>query len=306
MPSALFTTSDGDIVLRASSQPDTKHDFRVHKFILSLASPVFEDMLAFPQPPDQTSDEHLQLPVVDVPEPPEVLDVILRLIYPGVEPPTITKPSTLSAVLFAADKYDISSIYSTLKESLKAISSRGCDTLWVYIMASRFNFPDLARQAAKAMDTWALSRLVNREDIQHVSSADLHRLVRFVLERHRRGLALIRSIFDPFSLEDSAHCSHAGEDAQDYYFRLQKAVEEAYLVDPCVKAEGLLAVLDMVPDPPRGCKPHSKPADWYLQCDDDDEIFNCPLRPMTIRKTLGDVASDLDRINIRTLNQFFG
>lgn len=306
MSSAFFTTSDGDIVLRASSPPDSEHDFRVHKFILSLASSVFKDMFAIPQPPDQTLDEHFQLPVVDVPEPPEVLDLILRLIYPGVEPPAITKPSTLSAALFAADKYDISSIYPTFRESLKMILSGDCNTLWAYIMACRFRFPEVAKQAAKAMNTWALSNLRNCQDIQHVSSTDLYRLVQFVLKRERNGLLLIRGIFDPLSLEDSADCSHDGEDTQGYYFRLQKAVEEVFLENPCVEADRLSRVLDMVPDPPRGCKPHEKPADWYLNCDDDDYIFNCPLRPMTIRKTLREVACDLDRINAETLNEFFG
>ena len=68
MSPTFLTTTDGDIVLRAGPEPDSKHDFRVHKFILSLASPVFKDMLAFPPPPDQTSNEH-QLPVVDVLDP---------------------------------------------------------------------------------------------------------------------------------------------------------------------------------------------------------------------------------------------
>ena len=49
--STFFTTDDGEIVLRASSQPNSKYDFRVHKFILSLASPVFKDMFTFPQHP---------------------------------------------------------------------------------------------------------------------------------------------------------------------------------------------------------------------------------------------------------------
>jgi hypothetical protein len=91
------------------AQSNSKHDFRVHKFILSLASPVFKDMFALPQPLDQTLDEQHGLPVVDVPEPPEALDIILRFIYPGVEPPKITKPSALTATLLSADKYDISS-----------------------------------------------------------------------------------------------------------------------------------------------------------------------------------------------------
>lgn len=140
MSSAFFTTDDGDIVLRAGPEPDSKHDFRVHKLILSLASPVFEDMLAFPQPLDQTSDEQHGPPAVDIPEAPEVFDLILRLIYPGAKPPKNVNQSTLSALLFTADKYNISSIHSALSESLRRFLPPNSRSFWVYTMACRFGF----------------------------------------------------------------------------------------------------------------------------------------------------------------------
>ena len=46
-------------------------------------------MFTFPQPPDRTLNDQHHLPIVDVQDPPEVLDQILKLIYPGVEPPKI-------------------------------------------------------------------------------------------------------------------------------------------------------------------------------------------------------------------------
>ena len=103
-PTSFFTTDDGDIILRAGTEPDSKHDFRAHKLILSLASPVFKDMFAFPQPPSQISNEPHQLHVIDVLDPPEVLDLVLRFVYPGVEPPKITDLSVLSTLLSATDK----------------------------------------------------------------------------------------------------------------------------------------------------------------------------------------------------------
>ena len=54
MSLAFVTTDNGDIVLRSRVDSDLKHDFRVHKFILFLASSVFKDMLTFPRPLDQT------------------------------------------------------------------------------------------------------------------------------------------------------------------------------------------------------------------------------------------------------------
>ena len=59
------------------------------------------------------------VPVVDLPDSPEVLDVILRFIYPGVEPPKFTNLTTLSALLSTADKYNIASMWPVLREALK-------------------------------------------------------------------------------------------------------------------------------------------------------------------------------------------
>ena len=51
MSPSLFTADDGDVLLCAGPKPESKHDFRVHKLILSLASPVFKDMFASPNHP---------------------------------------------------------------------------------------------------------------------------------------------------------------------------------------------------------------------------------------------------------------
>ena len=302
---AFFTTDDGDIVLRAGSEPDSKHDFRVHKVILSFASPVFRDMLAFPQPLDQALDEEHQLPIVDIPEAPEVFDTILRFIYPVVEQPKIAKPSTLATLLFTADKYNISSVYPVLGERLKKFLPPTSDPLWVYIMACRFGLSDVAKEAAKVSSSSSFSYLNNREDIRHVSSTDLYRLFQFVQTRERNGLITIWAILHPLFLEESAKCSHKEEDAKGYYFRLQKAVEQTFLYDPCVGAKGLSAVLDKVPDPPRGCDPLLRSVE-YLFGGGEYDHFNCPLRPMTLRKRLYEIADCLNSLNDVLLDKFFG
>ena len=76
-------------------------------------------MFAFPQPPNETLNEEHQLPIIDITELPNVIDKILRLIYPGVEPPKVTGIPILTALLSAADKYNITSIYPILKDTLK-------------------------------------------------------------------------------------------------------------------------------------------------------------------------------------------
>jgi len=301
MSPTLFTTADGDVILRAGPDPDSKHDFRVHKFILSLASPVFKDMFAFPQPPGQASNEP-QLPVVDVPDPPEVLDTILRFVYPGVEPPKITKLSTLHALLSTADKYNIASICPALREILKVLLPD--DPLRAYIIGCRFGFSEEAREAARVSTTVDFVYASPPDDLQHISGADLFRLFQFVQRREYNGLHVVQDVLGPVPLDEFVKCVH-GEEAKNYYFRLEKAVEEEFIRDPCVASKDLFTVLDKIPDPPPGCRPPSRSGEWYFEGGDED-AFNCPLQPMTIRRRLVEVAEDLANHNNATLRDLFG
>ena len=70
-----FCADDADLIIRAAGTLD----FRVHKLILSLASPFFKDMFTLPQPPSDTPET---LPHVDVQESPKTWENILQTIYP--------------------------------------------------------------------------------------------------------------------------------------------------------------------------------------------------------------------------------
>ncbi|TFY52588.1 hypothetical protein EVJ58_g9928 [Rhodofomes roseus] len=104
-----FDRPSGDIVLRSSDG----HAHRVHKIILSEASPFFATMFSLPQTqmvgiePVCGADE-LDVPVVPVTEDSRTLSHLLRLCYPSPLPP----PSSLSLdevedVLAASSKYEV-------------------------------------------------------------------------------------------------------------------------------------------------------------------------------------------------------
>ena len=302
MTSTFFATNDGDIILRAGPEPDSKHDFRVHRFILSLASPVFKDMFAFPQPPDQTLHEQHQLPTVGVLDPPEVLDTILRLIYPGVEPPKIPGLRDLTSVLSTADKYNITSIYPILRDTLKAFLP--IHSFRVYVIACRFGFPEEAKEAARVSSTGSIIAQIPDEEVKHISTIDLLRFVRFVQEREHEGRSMIQATFDWWGLLNNSDCTH-WKDGKEFYFHLEKAVQDAFYLDPCVESKDLFPLLDKVPDPPPGCESLPKSGEYY-QKTGDKEAFSCPLQPMTIRANLTEVASDLANLNRRLLEETFG
>ena len=304
MTSAFFTTDDGDIVLRAGTEPNSKHDFRVHKFILSLASPVFKDMFTFPQPSDQNENEHPDIPVADIPDSPEVVDTILRYIYPGVELPKITKISILSALFSAVDKYNIPSMSPVLKESLKTFLPD--DPFGVYIIACQFGFAEEKKQAAKLTKPESfLHPPRNTEAVQLISSTDLFRLVQFVQKRESEGRLRIGFHLDPIEVELNSSCEHDGKDTRDYFSLLEEKVKLVFAANPCAGRGDLFAVLDSIPDPPLGCDPSPMSGDWYRQTDNDD-VYDCPLRPMTIRLRLENTAGELRCLNEELLQRFFG
>jgi hypothetical protein len=296
MSSTFFTTDDGDVILRAGPEYP-KQDFRVHKFILSLASPVFKDMFTFPQPPGQNHIEQPDIPIVDVPDPPKVLDAILRFIYPGVEPPKISALPILSALLSAADKYNMTSIYPVLRDILKTFLSD--DPFGVYVVACRFGFPEEAKEAAKVSNAQSILSHGLEDEVRHISSIDVFRFARFVQEREYDGRSTIEDSLSQWYLGGGTNCNH-WEDAQDFYSRLQKAVEDAFAFNPCVEHKDLLAILDRVPDPPPGCAPLPKASEFY------EETFNCPLQPMSIRCGLEVVAMALRKLNQTMLDKAFG
>ena len=301
MPSNFLTTVDGDIILRAGPEPDSKHDFRVHKFILSLASSVFKDMFTLPQPPDQNQNEGLDIPIIDVPDSPEILNMILRFIYPGVEPPEIANVSTLAALFSAADKYNILSIYPVLKESMKMFLPR--DSFMVYITACRFGFSEEAKEAARVSNSLSMVDRDYDEAVQHISGPELYRFVRFVQEREHKGQAKIQGLLSWSHLRGQSTCEH-WEDGRDFYSLLEKEVGDAFVRNPCLELKDLFEVFDKIPDPPRGGCDLPKSADWYNEGGDDD-AFSCPLVPMSIRRNLREVVVELQDLNYMLLRRAF-
>jgi hypothetical protein len=134
-----------------------------------------------------------------------------------------------------------------------------------------------------------------------------HARHRFALRREHDGLSAIRRILDPPFLAEYVECVHDGKDARHYYSQLQKAVEEAFIRNPCVRDDGLATALDSIPDPPLSCNPLPKSANWYLIHKGGNlNDFNCPLQRMTIWRKLQEIAGSLGQSNDQLMGEFFG
>lgn len=171
-----FDAEDADLVLRSS---DSK-EFWVHRIILTIASPVFRDMFAFPQPHDSAH----KLPHVDLPETADVLGILLLYIYP-VPSPKIEDFVTLSNVLASAEKYAAEGVISRLRTILVSPHFLDLNPLRVYAIACRWSFLDEAKFASTYTVYIDLAKQGEEcmGDMKYMSGLDYHRIL--TLQRTR-------------------------------------------------------------------------------------------------------------------------
>lgn len=145
-----FDDPRADVILRSSDGVD----FRVFKTVLSLASPLFNDMFSLPQRspysnPQQQSDRVQYrdgLLVIPFTEDSQTLEFILRSCYP-IRSPKISELTDLSKVLSASRKYQIDVFDGVAESMLDATIPE--DPFGVYAIAVRFGLHDIADKAAR-------------------------------------------------------------------------------------------------------------------------------------------------------------
>ena len=180
----MFNWPDGDAILHATHPTDSR-DFRVHKFFLSFASSVFNDMFKHSQP----SSVSPNIDIIDVVDPPRVLELTLRFIYPCTWP-TINNLAILSEVLILADKYDIETARSRLRPSLVEFAKT--EPLRVYMIWCRLRFEDemkITPLRTTSIDLPDLAQLP--DEFGFIPATEYYRLVH-LHRRYRRGVVAIR------------------------------------------------------------------------------------------------------------------
>jgi len=196
-----FNVPNGDIILRTQGSPT--HNFRVHKVVLSLASPVFSDMFSLPQPGSDgsmVSTGEGGLEIVDVTDPPQALELVFKLIYPWL-PPDIDSLDLLVEGLIITDKYNIESARARLRAELTKFTNEA--PLRVYAIASRFGFDKEAEAASSLTTNCYLPALTDLpDDMKYVPVSAYHKLV-VLHAKHRESIenAIDGVLFEPVCLE---------------------------------------------------------------------------------------------------------
>ncbi|KZT70354.1 hypothetical protein DAEQUDRAFT_667947 [Daedalea quercina L-15889] len=175
MISPYFNFGDADVILRSAAPHST--EFRVHKSLLSAASPFFKHMFALPQTPQSCVD----VPVIDVSEPKATVETLMRHVYP-VSRPNIDTLDELTPVLEAAMKYDMVSVIDILRKRLVAPDFATAEPTRVYAIACRFDLEEEAKEASRYTLRVNVLDCPLHDDLKHITAYAYHRL----LDLHRK------------------------------------------------------------------------------------------------------------------------
>ncbi|KAI0791436.1 hypothetical protein C8Q75DRAFT_78094 [Abortiporus biennis] len=196
--SETFNYPNADVIIRSSAP--NKVDFRVHKFILSLSSSFFETMFTLPDLPKKAPKTNL--PVVDVSEPADTIDPLLRIIYPSIPDPIFDTLVTLRPVLEAALKFEMQAAVVVLRRVLLKPAFLKVNPMKVYALAASYNFEDEAKVASQHTLNLELSTQPLMEDMKTMSAYYYHRLITM----HRRRSEAARTLIQTFPpLTPSSH-----------------------------------------------------------------------------------------------------
>jgi len=191
-----FDAPDTDAILRSS---DGK-EFRVHRLILSLSSPVFQGMFGLPQPTGASPE----IPTVDVSEPSDILQPFIQYLYPR-SPPGISDISVWEALYTVADKYAAEAVTDLLRDIL---IPRFLETspLRVYALASHWGFEEEAKVASTRTLRTDISKDFPREDAILMGGAGCQQLYFLHLNRREAARAWIADHPPPTPSDSFCRC----------------------------------------------------------------------------------------------------
>jgi hypothetical protein len=184
-----FSRPDGDIILRATHGTQICN-FRVHKLSLSSSSSVFRDMFRIPQPSSAPSNG---ADVIDVTDPPQALELVLRFIYASFDMPVIDDLSLLPEALAITDKYDIPVVRSRMRSLFKRFAV--AEPLRAYAIACRLGLEYEMKFASSHTMSIHLPGLTELPpEFKLIPATEYHRLV-LLHSRYRQEVAAIANHF---------------------------------------------------------------------------------------------------------------
>ena len=141
-------------------------------------------MFGVPQPSSSPSD----IDIVNLSDPPQALELILRFIYPSAVSSIVDDLAIVPEALILTDKYDIQVVRSRLRSSLAELAKT--EPLRVYAIACRFGFEDemeIASSYTLSINLPALTQLP--DEFNFITAVAYHRLIHSHVKHREAVLA---------------------------------------------------------------------------------------------------------------------
>ncbi|KDQ61461.1 hypothetical protein JAAARDRAFT_171671 [Jaapia argillacea MUCL 33604] len=204
--SPVFNYPTADVIIRSS---DNVH-FRVHKIILSLASPVFADMFDLGKDCDQQVDGLPIIPMLEDFETAKVIEALFRLSYPIADPPLDTVADWYP-VLRGAKKYMMEEAVKSLQSKLTGLSIK--EPVRAFAVAASLQLEKETKDAAKHSLRLPFPSGRDEVELELISGRTYQRLLEF---RNRctvrvRNLTRDDSWVDRRTWPFFQRCPHCGQ-----------------------------------------------------------------------------------------------
>jgi len=148
-PPDTFDVLDANLIIRSSDLVD----FRVHKPLLAMASPVFKDLLSLPQPSDSESVDGL--PMVQLSEDSDLLNTLVSMLYP-LHPVIPKSYEKVLYLLAACQKYEMAVVQSSIRAEVgqgEFPAPKGAEAFSAYVIASSKGLiPEMENAARQTLD----------------------------------------------------------------------------------------------------------------------------------------------------------
>ena len=230
------TPPNADVILRA---PGGK-EFHAHKLILSLASTVFRDMFSVLQ---SQPTESTQLPIVDVDDPPETLEIFLQIVYP-TRSPLINNIETLASVLRLAEKYDAKAVIDAHKEYLLSICTDS-PPIHLYAILCACGREKEAEAAARRIPLESLMPLDSHPLLHLMTIEHYQRLVRFVIARNKRTREIVSK--HRARIEGDRGLCPSDAAHRLYPSTMTSSLQAAFEENPCIRVAEALGIVSSAP-----------------------------------------------------------
>ena len=192
---APFNDRKADMILRSSDNVD----FRTFKVLLSLASPVFEDMFDLPQPGPDMNGEGMKdgLPVVSISERSKVIEMMLKLLHPKCSL-SLDSTDDILEILEMSKKYDMEGVTERARDYARRVLPRvgADDPIRAYVAASRLGLDDEVTRAAGSSLRLSISDILDQTkvtELKYITGTQLQNLYNYHHKCGRAASALTSS-----------------------------------------------------------------------------------------------------------------